>query len=134
MNEKKELLLVDDNEIYKELLESLYSDQDFHIHWVKTAQAAKEKMQEKGMGYYHTVITDITMETQTSGLSFAVKLRRQGFQGKIIIASTGFNWSPILWLSRFFLGLLGINELIPKSSLKGNQPLIAPCTFQKKNK
>lgn len=121
------LLLVDDNAKYKDLLTDLFSPKGYKITWVKNATEARENLRSKGINFYKTIITDITMETQVSGLILAIKLRKKGFRGNIIIASTGFNFRIVLWFSKFVLRFFGINQLIPKNSLKQNKPVIIDC-------
>ncbi len=130
---KLNLLLVDDNEKYKNLILGIYSSNDYEIIWVKSAALAKQAVQEKGINFFHTIVTDITMETQISGLLFAVGLRKKGFQGKIIIASTGFDFPIIAALAKTILAWFGINEIIPKVSLKQGNPKILVCKKESVN-
>ncbi|MCB1179164.1 MAG: hypothetical protein KDK36_16390, partial [Leptospiraceae bacterium] len=75
-----------------------------------------EKFQEKT---YHTVITDITMETQTSGLWLARKIYKSGYKGNIIIATTGFDVFGVMGISKFILPkFAGVGWMIPKVPLK----------------
>ncbi len=127
MEKQEKLLIVDDNQKYKQLIEQLYLNKNYQIDWVKSAQEGKNILKEKGIQYYHAIVTDITMENQTSGLFFAIKLRKQGYNGEITIASTGFDFPIVLAMARRVLGWFGIDFLIPKVSLKKGKPIILAC-------
>lgn len=127
MDSGQRLLIVDDNKKYKELIVSLYQNQDYSVDWVTSARIAQDKLAEMGINHYQAIVTDITMENQTSGLFFAINLRKRGFAGELTIASTGFDFAVVLRLAQLTLGLLGIDYLIPKASLKKGQPKIKRC-------
>lgn len=123
----RQILIVDDNAKYKKLIEELYRDYSEKIEWVKSAGEAVKHLGLEDINRYQHIITDITMENQISGLIFALRLRKRGFTGKITIASTGFNFSWVAAFSRALLGKFGVDEIIPKNSLKAGRPIILSC-------
>ncbi len=124
----KKMLLVDDNDKYAKILTE-YFQKDFNIERAYSGKEGFEKIKEKEFNYYDLVITDITMENQISGIIFIKKIRENGFNGKIIIASTGFNYGIVLYLTPILLGGLKIDYLIPKEPLLKNEIKLYTCTF-----
>ncbi|TGK11973.1 response regulator [Leptospira fletcheri] len=73
------------------------------------------------------VITDITMETQTSGLWMIRKIHKDGFRGLKIIATTGFDVFGVMAISKFLLpSFAGISFMIPKVPLKNGKVVMLP--------
>lgn len=73
------------------------------------------------------VITDITMETQTSGLWMIRKIHKIGFSGIKVIATTGFDVFGVMAISKFLLpSFAGISFMVPKIPLKKGNVLMLP--------
>ncbi len=77
---------------------------------------------------YEMILTDITMETQTSGLWFIRKVYKDGFSGVKAIATTGFDVPGVLPIARWILPkFAGISFLIPKKPLRNGKVVMIPC-------
>ncbi|TGK06859.1 response regulator [Leptospira semungkisensis] len=73
------------------------------------------------------VITDITMETQTSGLWMIRKIHKDGFKGIKVIATTGFDVAGVMAVSKYLLPwFAGIEYMVPKVPLKKGEVLLLP--------
>ena len=118
------VLIVDDNDRYAKSLT------DFFIHLnIPTTRAytAKDGYEKFKLNKYTTIISDITMETQTSGLFLVRRIYLEGFSGKLIIATTGFDVPGVMWLGKFFLPwFAGIGWMIPKVPLKKGEVVFVP--------
>jgi CheY-like chemotaxis protein len=119
----KRLLVVDDNNTYADNLIKHYKNLGYDCTRAYTANDGWEKYltskSETGKSYFDIIITDITMETQTSGLWFIRRVHRDGFSGQKIIATTGFDVRGVMAISRFILPwFAGISYMIPKVPLK----------------
>lgn len=131
--ENKRLLLVDDNDKYAKILADYFSSIGYQVDRAHFGNEALEMIKNKGVNYYSLILTDITMETQLAGLKFLKHARKLGFKGKIIIASTGFNYNVSLMLAPVFLMNLGVDYLIPKTSVLNHNIEFYSCKlFPKK--
>ncbi|MDZ4725094.1 MAG: response regulator [Leptospira sp.] len=125
------VLIVDDNDKYainlKVYLDSKSIQSDRAID-------AKQGLELFNSGKtYDMIISDITMETQTSGLWMMRKIYKSGYKGVIVIASTGFDVLGVMWISRYFLSwFCGLHWMIPKVPLKKGEVLFFP-TIKIKN-
>ncbi len=121
------VLIVDDNDKYANNLAKFFQEKNIPTERAYTAKQGWEMHQSKS---YHTIITDITMETQTSGLWLARRLFRSGFSGNIIIATTGFDVWGVMFISRFLLPIFaGVKWMIPKVPLKQGIVEFHPTTL-----
>ncbi len=128
MNQKQYLLLVDDNDKYAEKIKNYFS-KTYEIHRAYNGKSALELLEKNGINFYNLILTDITMESQLAGIHFLKKARKMGYNGKIIIASTGFNYSIALNFAALFLNSLKVDYLIPKNSVLNNEITFYPCKF-----
>ena len=126
-------LIVDDNMDYVEMLLQHLESARLSFDHAWNAQQGLEMFEELGPGYYTLVVTDITMEGQTAGLKLIRKMRGYGFQGVIIVASTGFNNKFVLKVSRWFMRLWGVDILVPKQPLKEGDFRPVPVTHEGMN-
>lgn len=125
------LLLVDDNDHYASLLTDYFAPRGFALERAYSAKQGLERYTTQAPDYYAAVITDITMETRLAGFWLVRQLRKAGYTGTMMIASTAFNEIPIIDLHRaFYLGQ-GIQFLIPKRELRQGKPLFYPLGFGK---
>lgn len=109
-------LIVDDNDKYANNLKLYLDSKEIPNERARTAGEGYEMFKSK---QYHTIITDITMETQTSGLWFARRIYKEGFKGQIIIATTGFDFPGVMLFGKYALpGFAGVGWMIPKVPLK----------------
>ncbi|MCE9500602.1 MAG: hypothetical protein K8R21_08900, partial [Leptospira sp.] len=81
---------------------------------------------------FHTVVSDITMETQLSGFYLVRKIYKTGYNGNIIIATTAFDAPGALFIGKYFLPFYaGIGWMIPKVPLKRGEVVFVPTTLKK---
>lgn len=113
-------LLVDDNGHYAELLSKYFIEKGFEITWCKNAKEGFEEYSSKDQDYYQLILTDITMESQISGLTMLKKMRNAGYPGDLVIASTGFDVPLGKFFTRLFFKNLDIKFLISKKSVLKN--------------
>ncbi|GBF40059.1 response regulator [Leptospira johnsonii] len=120
------VLVVDDNDRYAnnlktylqengcEVLRALDASQGWDLYL-----ANKHKLK--------AVITDITMETQTSGLWMIRRIYQDGFEGIKVIATTGFDVSGVMAISKYFLPwFAGVEYMVPKVPLKRGEVVLIP--------
>ncbi|EQA43842.1 response regulator receiver domain protein [Leptospira broomii serovar Hurstbridge str. 5399] len=120
------ILVVDDNDRYannlKTYLENLKCDV---LRAVDAAQGWEYYAKNKDK--LSAVITDITMETQTSGLWLIRRIHKDGFKGIKVIATTGFDVFGVMAISRLVLPTFaGISFMVPKVPLKAGKVLMLP--------
>lgn len=128
-NKTEFVLIVDDNDKYAKALENYFQSLKIPADRARDAKEGYQMFQEKT---YSAVITDITMETQTSGLWLARRIYKEGYNGKIIIASTGFDVWGVMGLGRYFLPwFAGVGWMIPKVPLKQGRVEFHPTYIQK---
>ena len=123
------ILIVDDNDRYANNLKAF-----FDARKIETVRAldAKEGWEKFKKETFHTVISDITMETQTSGLFLLRKIYKSGFKGNIIIATTGFDAPGVMFVSKFLLPSFGgVGWMVPKVPLKRGEVVFIPTNLKK---
>lgn len=123
------LLLVDDNDKYADLLETYFKKHGFSSERAVDAAEGYKMWSEKAPDYYPLIVTDVTMETQTSGLGMLKKIHKNGYQGTIIIASTGFDVVGAKVLTKIFLRSTGVHYMIPKTTVIQEAPVFYPIQF-----
>lgn len=112
------VLIIDDNDRYAENLKSYLSERGIESIRAFTAREGLDLFSNH-KNELSGIITDVTMETQTSGLWAIRKIWKSGFKGHLIMASTGFDVWGVMRFSYFFLPLFfGIEWMIPKVPLK----------------
>jgi DNA-binding NtrC family response regulator len=112
------VLLVDDNDRYAEAITRHLQRRGADVERARSAEEGIKALRERASSF-GCVITDITMESQLSGLRVLRKARRLGFEGLLVTASTGLD-NPVGYLfNRFLLGTLyGCDYVIPKRPIK----------------
>jgi len=121
-------LVIDDNKKYARLMREKIGRSGCRIEHMLSSQAGIEHLKNGKVNCYEIIITDITMETQVSGILLTRRIRRMGFKGCLIVYSTGFNSPFVLWISRLFFKLLGADGLIPKDGLLNGRPKLQPIS------
>ncbi|ASV11911.1 response regulator [Leptospira santarosai] len=115
---KKNVLIVDDNDRYANNLKVWFEKKGFEV--VRAVNAAQGwEIYSKDRSFFHTIVTDITMETQTSGLWMIRKIHKDGYGGNKIIATTGFDFPGVMFFSSLILPYFaGVGWMVPKVPLK----------------
>ncbi len=134
IDKKNRLLVVDDNDEYSDLLITFFEAKK-ECNQIERARDAEEgfaMLCKNHIEYYDIILTDITMETQISGLIFLRKAQAYGYKGTIIVASTGFDVFGVKTLSCLLLGILGVNYIIPKKNVKNGNPILYKTLFSQK--
>ena len=114
----KPALIIDDNANYVDMLLHHFEPVGFEFDHAWNATEGYQTLQDVGSGYYGLIITDITMEGQTSGLKLIRRMRKYGYKGVIMVASTGFNSRFVREISRRVLKWWGVDLIVPKAPLK----------------
>lgn len=123
------ILIVDDNDRYANNLKAFFDSRKIETHRAYDAKEGWEKFQKE---IYHTVISDITMESQVSGLFLVRKIYKSGYKGNIIIATTGFDFPGVMFFSKYVLpSFAGVGWMIPKVPLKKGEVLFFPTQLRK---
>lgn len=123
------VLIVDDNDRYANNLKTYLDKRNIPSERAINASQGYEMFLAS---QYTTIISDITMETQTSGLVFIRKIFKKGFKGKIIIATTGFDVWGVIFLGKYLLPYYGgVSWMIPKVPLKKGEVIFYPTTLTK---
>lgn len=109
---------MDDNDRYAAAITGDLESRGAHVVRVKSAREGI-RLLEAGSDAFDGLITDITMETQVSGLKVLSTARRLHFEGVTATASTGLDTGIGYLLNRFLLGTVyGCSYLIPKRLIK----------------
>ena len=116
------VLIIDDNRKYTALLKERLEKAGCSVEHILSSRQAYELFSGENPNSYQIIITDITMETQVSGIFLTGRIRRMGFKGCLVIYSTGFNFKVVLWLSVLFFKLFRADGLIPKDGLIAGKP------------
>jgi len=112
-----QILIVDDNDKYANNLISYFSSKE--ISCDRATFAAEGWKLYSNHKNYQMIISDVTMETQTSGLWLMRDIHKDGYTGIKVIASTGFDVFGVMTFSKWFLPLFcGLHWMIPKVPLK----------------
>lgn len=119
----KPLLLVDDNDRYAAILVEYFQGLGYTCERARNGAEGYRLFQERGKGYYSVIVTDITMESQMAGIHMLKKIHKDGYRGTVVVASTGFDVPGVTTLSRILLSGIGIDYLIPKTSVLKKDPL-----------
>lgn len=123
------ILIVDDNDNYANNLKIFFDKKNIKTTRAYTAEEGWQIFQKEN---FDIIITDITMETQTSGLFLARKIYKSGFKGKIIIATTGFDVFGVMFISKYILPIFaGVSYMIPKVPLKKGEVLFFKTNLAK---
>lgn len=122
----KNLLIVDDNSKYATKLAGYFQKLGYRIEHVTTGQEGIEVLERKGPERYPVLITDITMEKRLAGIYLLYHLWRQQYQGTVVVASTGLDFSLVRALFRLCLFWLPIHYMIPKKSILRGEILFYP--------
>lgn len=123
------ILIVDDNDRYANNLKAFFDKRNIETVRAYNAKEGWEKFQKEN---FHTVISDITMETQTSGLFLIRDIYKSGYKGNIIIATTGFDFPGVMSVSKFLLPSFGgVGWMIPKVPLKRGEVVFVPTNLKK---
>ena len=76
----KRLLLVEDNEINREIASTVLSDMGFKLETAENGQVAVEKMAQAGAGYFDAVLMDVQMPVM-NGYEATRAIRAMGIRG-----------------------------------------------------
>jgi hypothetical protein len=113
----KRVLIVDDNDRYATNLKKYFDELGIESDRAFTAREGWDFF--KSNASYDLIVSDITMETQTSGLWLMRDIFKSGYSGTMAIASTGFDVSGVMKISRYLLvWFCGLDWMIPKIPLK----------------
>jgi len=128
----KSALIIDDNDDYAAMLLAQFEPRGFQFTRAHDAREGLEILRRSGTNAYKAIITDITMGSQTAGLRLIRQIRKHGFRGVLIVASTGFDSPFILQIAKPIMNMLGADILIPKRPLKAKQLRCHPITTRGK--
>ncbi|TGL56196.1 response regulator [Leptospira ognonensis] len=121
----KKVLIVDDNDKYAINLKNYFDQMGISSDRAVDAKQGLDLYNQNKS--YDMIVSDITMETQTSGLWMMRKIYKSGYTGTMVIASTGFDVWGVMPFSKFFLAwFCGLNWMIPKVPLKKGEVLWFP--------
>lgn len=122
------VLIVDDNDRYANHLINFFSQKNIET---LRAKDAKEGLDFFKQNDFHTIITDITMETQISGLLLAREIYKNEYKGNLVIATTGFDVFGVMLVSKYLLPYYaGIGWMIPKKPLKNGEVIFYPTILK----
>lgn len=120
----KRVLLVDDNDRYASAISSDLESRGAEVVRVRSAVEGVAMIEQQGASF-DGIVTDITMETQISGLRVLRAALRTGFEGTVATASTGLDTGIGYFVNRFLLGAIyGCRYLIPKRLIKQRKKVV----------
>lgn len=125
----KELLLVDDNDKYAAILDEYFGERGYRSTRAIDAADGLAKFEEHPVDHFKVIVTDITMESQLAGIFMLGKIRRLGYPGTVVVASTGFDVPLVVPLSRACLRPYGVHFLIPKTTVLSRKIAFYPMAF-----
>jgi CheY-like chemotaxis protein len=118
----KKLLIVDDNDKYARIFENYFQKIGYsQIDRAVTASSGIDMVNRNGISYYDLIVTDLTMESQLAGLRLIRYLKKNAFPKTVIVASTGFDVSIGMLLSRLYFKNKNVRFLLPKAPLLKEQ-------------
>jgi CheY-like chemotaxis protein len=121
------VLIVDDNDRYASHLINYFNQKNIPTQRAVNAVQGFEMFSSFA---YATIISDVTMETQISGLKMVRSIFKSGYKGEIIIATTGFDVKGVMFIGRLLLPIYaGVGWMIPKVPLKRGEVLFYPTTL-----
>lgn len=126
------LLIVDDNDKYARLLDEYFSDLSYSCDRAYTGREGLAHFNNHPPDHYAVIVTDITMETQTAGLWMLKQIRKAGYKGTVVVASTGYDVPFAKGLTRIFFGNYGIHYLVPKTTVLTKKLVFYPLGFFRK--
>ncbi len=132
MTKPEKALIIDDNRKYTSLMRTRLERLGIEVEHMLSSKTGIEHLQKDDPNRYGIILTDITMETQVSGIFLTRKIRRLGFKGCLVIYSTGFNFPAVLGLSTMFFKILGADALIPKDGLINGKPKLKTISTNQK--
>ncbi|MCX6639718.1 MAG: response regulator [bacterium] len=118
MTDRQPALFVDDNDDYVKMLQPHLKPYGFDFERAWNAAEGLELLRQKGADYYRFIVTDISMEGQLAGMKLIRGIRKFGYKGPLMVASTGFNVPLFLNLLRPIMALWGVDLMVPKKPLK----------------
>ncbi|HQM40485.1 MAG TPA: hypothetical protein PLV86_01840 [Candidatus Fermentibacter daniensis] len=120
----KRVLLVDDNDRYASAISGDLESRGAEVVRVRSAAEGVSMIEQQGDSF-DGIVTDITIETQTSGLRVLQAALRTGFEGTVATASTGLDTWIGYFVNRFLLGTVyGCRYLIPKRLIKQRERVV----------
>lgn len=125
----KQLLLVDDNAKYSRLLREYFQPLGYSIDEAVTAAEGLNTFLSHSEDHYSVIVTDITMESQLAGLFMLYKIRKKGFHGTVVVASTGFDFLGVVNISRLILRICGVHFLVRKTTVIKKEPEFWPMSL-----
>lgn len=114
----KPVLLVDDNDRYAEMLDEYFRARGYTPERAFNGKDGLAMFQSKPADYYKAIVTDITMESQLAGLSMLWEVKKLGYRGTVVVASTGFDFPGAMPFCRMLLTSWGVHYLVPKAPMK----------------
>lgn len=113
----KKVLIVDDNDRYANNLKTYFDQKKIQSDRAVDAKQGWELFNKSKD--YDMIVSDVTMETQTSGLWMMRNIYKSGYKGVMVIASTGFDvWGVMPFSAYFLTWFCGLHWMIPKVPLK----------------
>ena len=125
----KQLLLVDDNDKYAAILDEHFAELGYKSTRAVDAADGLAKFDAQSLDHFSVIVTDITMESQLAGIFMLGKIRKRGYQGTVVVASTGFDVPLVVPLSRACLRGYGVHFLIPKTTVLARKIAFYPMSF-----
>lgn len=126
----KRVLIVDDNDRYANNLKSYFDSKNIPSDRAVDAKEGLTLFTKNPN--YDMIISDVTMETQTSGLWMMRQIYKSGYKGVLAIASTGFDVFGVMPFSSLFLPwFCGLHWMIPKVPLKQGTVEWVPTALSK---
>lgn len=125
----KHLLLVDDNDRYATILTEYFAPLGYDVERAVDGAGGLALFRKHDLGHYSVIVTDITMETQMAGISMLGLVRRAGYVGTVVVASTGFDVRGVISVSRLFLRRYGVDFLVRKTTVLARKLEFWPMTF-----
>lgn len=126
----KRVLIVDDNDRYANNLKSYFDSKN--IPSDRAVDAKEGFVLFSKNPNYDMIVSDVTMETQTSGLWMMRQIYKSGYKGVLVIASTGFDVFGVMpFSSRFLPWFCGLHWMIPKVPLKQGTVEWVPTALSK---
>jgi CheY-like chemotaxis protein len=130
----KTVLIVDDNDKYALVLSNFFEAKNYIVTRAYTAREGWDIFQKKSEAF-DFIITDITMETQTSGLWLARQIYKTGVDFNLCIATTGFDVKGVMRLGFYTMPwFCGLKWMIPKVPLKSGKVEFYPTSLTKNSK
>jgi CheY-like chemotaxis protein len=120
----KNVLIVDDNDFYADIIAKELQDKGATTTRAKTATEGIEIL-SKNMDSFDGVVSDICMESEFAGLRVLRYCRDNGYKGVVTVATTALDmWIGFVLIKPIYKNIYKCHYMIPKRPIINDENII----------